>query len=190
MKYISKSKVVTFDNRTWWIYSKYGYETKMLKQILGQLFYMENQYNKVHVIRFDLHQPTYTTNNERVTTFNRRLFKWIRRTYRLKTIGFVWVREQEKVKNQHYHCAIFLSGHKVQHPKRILAQIQLHWQSMSGHSYTPKNCYYNVTKSNHEALQAVIYRLSYLAKARGKDKQPAQVKNYSTSRHRGLSKTL
>jgi len=76
-----------------------------------------------------------------------------------------------------------VDGHKVRHPIEILAKVKEIWeQQLDGSMFTPKNCYYNLERDNHTSIQDAIWRISYLAKARGKGYKPAQTKNYGTSR--------
>jgi len=98
-------------------------------------------------------------------------------------VGFVWAREQEKAKKQHYHLAIFIDGVKIRHSKRLLEVITQKWDESdprNHHKPVVKNPYYFI--DNEKVFKKAIYRLSYLAKTRGKGYRPAQSKDYSTSR--------
>ena len=84
---------------------------------------------------------------------------------------------------QHYHYVLMIDGHKVRHPIEILSKAREIWDiHLSGSEFTPKNCYYNLERNNYESIQDAIWRISYLAKARGKGYKPPQTKNYGTSR--------
>lgn len=183
MSYISHTPIITVNGQTWWINArKSGVYTAMLKRIIGQLTAMLSHHNKIHVIRFDLSVDDYTDNNQRITDFNRRLFGKLDSRYQLTRIAFAWVREMEKAKQQHYHYLLILDGNKVQHPDIVQKIITDTWQFEGGRHWKPKNCYYNIARDQHEQLQNAIFRLSYLAKGRGKGYKPSQTKNYSTSR--------
>ena len=56
------------------------------------------------------------------------------------------------------------------------------WDDMNGYVFWPENPYYNVNRGDHDEIQQTIYRLSYLAKTRSKDKRPPQTKDIGTSR--------
>lgn len=181
--HISHCEIITTQNGTWWLNSKpSGVYTHMMKRIINQLEIMMDYHSKVHIIRFDLHQPYYTDDNIRLSTFRRRLSKWLKREYGFKRIGFAWVRELEKSKTQHYHYALILDGHKVQSARKILKTARTYWGNMAGSEWTPDHPYYNLTRNDHSTTQAAIYRLSYLAKGRGKGYRPKYNKDYSTSR--------
>ena len=67
--------------------------------MINQIDAMLSHHSKIHIIRFDLRVYQYIENNEKMTTFNRRLHKWLKRKYNLKRIGFMWSRETETAKN-------------------------------------------------------------------------------------------
>lgn len=154
----------------------------MLKQMLGQLDVMLQHHSKVHLIRFDLHQPTHTDDNKRITTFVRRYSDALCREYGFTRVAYCWAREQEKAKAQHYHFVFILDGHKVQGGQKLARLARKTWEQMGGTEWTPKRHYYNLTRNDHQSLQDAIYRVSYLAKGRGKGYRPSQTKDYGTSR--------
>ncbi|QLE84037.1 inovirus Gp2 family protein [Shewanella sp. Scap07] len=131
---------------------------------------MLSHYKRVHVIRFDLHQRDYNPDNQRMTVFKRRLFKRLKRQYKISKIGYCWVREQVNAAAQRYHYVLFLDGRCIQYPQKVLAIVDKVWSDMAGYSYTLKNCYYNVTREDFDVMLKVVYRISYLAKAAGKEK--------------------
>ena len=183
MRYVTKTNVITMNGKTWWINArKSGVYSAMLKKMIGQIEAMLSYHSKVNVIRFDLKQDVYTEKNTQITTFNRRLFKWLKRHYKLKRIGFIWCREQETAKHQHYHYVLIIDGHKVEKAELIANKVKKIWSEISGSYWLPKNCYYNLKRNDYEETQKAIFRISYLAKARGKGYRPPQTKDYGTSR--------
>ena len=79
---------------------------------------------------------------------------------------------------------MFLDGDKVRHPKEIIKAIKSKWYKYGN---VPdkflKNCYYNIRKENYkEEREAVIWRLSYYAKTRGKGYRDPQSSDYLASR--------
>lgn len=183
MQYISHRNVITIENETWWVNANVsGLFTKMLKKLIGQINAMLSHHNKIHIVVFDLHVDTYTPDNKCVTDFNRRLFGMIESRYSTTRIGYAWAREQETSSRQHYHYALILDGNKIQHPRHILKMTGDIWEHMGGHRWIPENYYYNISRYDRDELQKAIWRISYLAKGRGKEKNPSQAKDYSTSR--------
>jgi hypothetical protein len=183
MAYITKDKAITVNGQTWWVNSQgSGLITHSIKAMINQVDAMLSHHSKIHIIRFDLRVYEYTENNGIITAFNRRLHKWLKRKYNFKRVGFAWCRELEKAKQQHYHYALIIDGHKVNYPDEVNKKVKEIWRQLDGSEYFPKNCYYNVKRNDYGAIQAVIWRISYLAKARGKGYKPDQTKNYGTSR--------
>ena len=184
MSYIIKDKAITVNGQTWWVNSAgSGLISDHIKAIINQVDVMLSHHSKILLIRFDLRMYQYTDNNKIITIFNRRLKKWLYRKYKLNRKGFHWCRELETAKQQHYHYVLMVDGHKVRHPIEILSKVKEIWeQHLDGSEYTPKNCYYKLERDDHESIQDAIWRISYLAKARGKGHKPPQTKNYGTSR--------
>lgn len=160
--------------------SKSGIYTPVLHRIIDQLDISLAKHRRVLVIRFDLHQKQFTDNNTAVTALRKRLTYQITKLYGKTELGYAWAREQEKAKAQHYHCAIWLDGNLVRYPAKLLKIIRVAWSGIGGHVPVIKNPYYFI--DNQAARKDAIYRLSYLAKARGKGRRPAQTKDYQTSR--------
>ena len=183
--YITHSQVIQHTGKTWFINSKgSGIYTHMMKSILDQVEAMLSHHNKVFLLRLDLHQPSHTDNSEHVSKFIQRLSEHIKQHYTLSRFGYVWVREQEKAKQQHYHCFILLDGNKVQESGYILKAAKKYWELyFDGYLCWPSShCYHRLTRDNHDALQEAIYHISYLAKGRGKGYKPAPAKNFGRSR--------
>ncbi len=183
MPHISFAGATTVGRNTWWVNaSESGIYTAMAKRMIGQVDAMLSYHSKIHIVRFDLHQPDFTPDNRRITEFNNLLHSRLKARYKLDRIGFAWVRELERAKQQHYHFALILDGHKINHPQQVLELAAELWRFMDGSLWIPKHCYYNVLRGDHTELQAAIWRISYFAKGRGKGYKPEQTKNYSTSR--------
>jgi len=185
MPYITKDKAISVNGQLWRVDSrKSGLLSHAIKVMINQVDALLSHHSKVLAIRFDLHIYQQTKDNKIITVFNRRLFKWLKRKYNLKRIGFIWCRELETAKQQHYHYVLMVNGHQVRHPVEILLKVKEIWEQHLNHSleYTPKNCYYNIKRDGFDSIQAAIWRISYLAKARGKGYKPDQTKNYGTSR--------
>ncbi|NVJ62197.1 MAG: inovirus-type Gp2 protein [Gammaproteobacteria bacterium] len=183
MSYITYSNAITVNNKTWWVNSTgSGLYTKPLKAMINQVEAMLSHHSRVFLLRFDLRLYQYTAKNTLVSIFNRRLFKWLYRKYDLKRIGFLWCREQEKAEQQHYHYALLVDGSKVRHPFEINKKVRELWRSLGGAEFFPKSCYYNLHRSNWQSVQDAVWRISYFAKARGKDKRPSQTKRFGHSR--------
>lgn len=184
MSYVTNAKYISLSGNTWAVNSKKsGLISHALKAMVGQVDAMLSHHSKIHIIRFDLRVYEYSDTNNQISLYNKYLHRWLKRKYGLSRIGFCWCREIETQKYQHYHYVLIVDGHKIRHPYEILPKVKEIWEVyLRGSEFTPKNCYYNVKRGDHKTLQTAIYRISYLAKSRGKGYKPAQTKNYGTSR--------
>ena len=183
--YISYSQVITRNDNTWFINSKIsGIYTHIMKTMIDQVEAMLSHHNKVFLLRFDLHQPSHTDTSKHVSKFFTRLSEHIKARYKVKRFGYTWVREQEKAKQQHYHCFILLDGNKIQESGYLIKAAKKYWELYyDGYLCWPaERCYHRLKRNDHEAIQAAIYHISYLAKGRGKGYKPAQAKNFGNSR--------
>ena len=159
-----------------------GIYLEILTRIINQLDIAYSIHKRILVVRFDLHLNHYTSNNEVISKFLKRIKQWLSRNYKMKDIGHTWARELERAKAQHYHCVLFLDGDKIQYPSKLIEQIKKTW-SQNGHMHKVKNSFYYIDKNNYQEERAeAIYRISYLAKTRGKGYRDLQAKDYGASR--------
>ncbi|MBL1320110.1 MAG: inovirus-type Gp2 protein [Methylophaga sp.] len=162
--------------------AKSGLYVEILIRIIDQFEIAVLKWKRVLVLRFDLHTHKFTKDNHSQTAFRKRLFQKLKRVYGFKEIGFCWVREQERSKSQHYHWVLFLDGDLIRHSKRINQLIKDAWERPCGNYHVPtiKRPFY-FADSSQVAISA-IYRVSYLAKPRGKGYRAKQTKDYQCSR--------
>lgn len=161
---------------------KSGLYIQMMKSIIDQFEAAARLWSRVFVLRFDLHQDFYTKDNKLVSKFIKRISTKLKREYDFKKIGFCWVREQERGKAQHYHCVLFLEGRKIQHSQRIMEFIKQAWESPLGGFHVPYFSRPFYFGKRDDIAEQVIYRISYLAKVRGKGYRPPQTKDFQCSR--------
>jgi len=156
---------------------------EILDAIHDQLEAMLSYHGRVLVVRLDLHLGGYSPDNHELSRFIEKIKRRYQEHYKGKRMGYVWVREQERAKQQHYHLALYLDANKIQHPARLIHWIEQRWQSR-GHPkpYTPENCFKVISRKNDSGKQAIIERLSYLAKTRGKGYRDKSTNDYSSSR--------
>ena len=163
MAYITHNIAIPVNGQMWRVNSKgSGLISHAIKAMINQVDAMLRHHSKIHIISFDLRVYEYTENNGIITAFNRRLHKWLKRKYNLKRVGFIWCRELEKAKQQHYHYALMIDGHKVNYPHEITNKVKELWRQLDGSEFFPDNCYYNVKRVDYETIQAAIWRISYL----------------------------
>ena len=160
-----------------------GCYVEILERLKDQMDAMLSHHCKILIIRFDLHLNYYTGDNKRISQYVRKLRKRLKSKFGFKRIGFLWVREIEKAKQQHYHFVLMLDGNKVQQASHVLTLVESCWTRWGEPKpYTPKNCYYRVARGDMASFQGAFYRCSYLAKIRGKGYKDKAANDYSASR--------
>ena len=159
-----------------------GVYPTIIDRMVGELDKMITRYKRVFVLRFDLHLNHYSADNKEISTFMKAQVQRIKRKYKTNYVGYVWVREMERAKTQHYHCAFFIDGDVLRTSNVLNQQIKAKWFKNGHRSVVPKPFYFLDKHNMEEKRKEVIYRLSYLAKVRGKGYRSAQAKDYSTSR--------
>jgi len=162
---------------------KYELYAPILHKIIDQYQIALEKWRRVFVLRVELHLSHETDNNRVVSLFMKRLNKQLKQKYGFKDIGYAWAREyHDEGKGQHYHLALILDGNKVRHSSRINEIIKTSWERPLGgyHLAYIEAPFYFV--NNEEIEQRAIYRLSYLAKTRGKGERVPQTKDYQCSR--------
>ena len=171
--------------------NKYACYTGILNAMHGQMQAMLSHHNKVIVVRVDLHCDKYTPCNTELSRLMDKVRKRLYSHYKCTRFGYLWVREQERSKSQHYHVMLIIDANKIQHPSALLGWFQERW-SVRGHPrpYVPKHCFYKINRGDEKAFGEAFYRCSYLAKARGKGYGSLGANNYSGSRVRFKKRVL
>ena len=162
--------------------SELGIYKQVLLRFNSQLDIAYSIHKRLLIYRFDLHLNNPSNDNKIVSRFLNRAKQRLKRNYGLDKIGYLWVREKENAKNQHYHLVLLLDGDKINHPSKLTKTLRMMWKP-NGFMPTIQNPFYLMNKHNHDELKKdVIERVSYLAKIRGKGYRSSQAKDYSTSR--------
>jgi len=181
VKYVSRETFFSYKGYLFPIQNKGGIYTPIMRRICEQLESMLSHHSRVFIYRFDLHLSMYTPDNEVLSNFMSRLNNWLKTTYSLKRVAYIWVREHNPpTKPQHYHAVILIDGRKVDKPIKIQKHIEIIWNL--GHLSIPPHPYYNIRRGEHSGVQIAIKRISYLAKVYTKSSKNRQTNSYSTSR--------
>lgn len=151
---------------------------------IKQLIRMLNRHSKVLAIRLDVHISERTKLNTNIGLFMDYLKRFVLRNYSSKDVGFIWVREIEKAKKQHYHLCIYVDGNKIRTSYKIVEWAEKYLNSKGMTYYRPNNTFMMVHRNDKQSIDDAVYRMSYLAKVRGKGYVDKHVKNYSSSRLR------
>ena len=161
---------------------KQGCFLEILVRIKQQLDAMLSHHCKILVVRLDLHLEGYRPENELMSKFIRKVRKKMYAYYGFKRLGFIWVREQERAIQQHYHIAFFMDANKVRYPDKLISICERIAKAWELFLFTPKNCYYLINRNDSKAYLKAFYRLSYLSKERGKGYKAKAANDYSASR--------
>ncbi len=181
-KYVSYSGELLHNGAAYEVNAaKSGIYTQILHRMLAQFEICEAKWGRVFVLRFDLHQRFYSQDSKHISMFRKNLSRRLEREYGMSEMGYAWAREQERSKSQHYHFAIMLDGNKIRHSAKLLRIIKDTWQRKTSNTMpTIPKPFYFVDDASIKA--DAIYRISYLAKVRGKGYRAKQAKDYSCSR--------
>lgn len=170
---------------------KSGCFVEVLEAIYGEMSAMLNRHCKVLAFRMDFHLYEYTDTNKAISNLMRKVRKHLKRRFNEITFSFVWVREVEKAKRQHYHVWFMLDGSKVRVTHNVIPICENIWEGWGyPKPYTPKNCYYLIKRGDDDKFSAAFYRASYLAKVRGKGYKASKANDFSSSRLRFIDKSL
>lgn len=180
-----------------------GYYREPLIAIKDQLDAMLSHHSKVFVFRFDIRikkdsyyddegieHGTFTDDNQIITNFLKVFNRWLKRRYKLLRVGYVWCREIEKAKKQHYHLVLMVDGNKINATTSLHNTIKPKIKELAIEQglveHIPPNAYMvdnaDLNKDDYTLYKAAFYRASYLAKVAGKNIKGERANNFQTSR--------
>ena len=155
-----------------------GCFTEPLREMIERIVGAVERYKRVLFVRCDLSMGEYEPTNERLSAFLKQARRYVRREYGA-SLEYAWCREQESANRQHYHLALLIDGDKLRHPARLYEALAEIWQRKGGRLSKPENGY--LMTDSHNIADAV-YRVSYLAKERGKGDRPDGMRDFGYSR--------
>ncbi|MGL6424460.1 YagK/YfjJ domain-containing protein [Aeromonas hydrophila] len=100
-------------------------------------------YKRVLFIRIDLHHCEPESTNKRISSLIKSLRAHVQQYYSIPQMGYLWVREQEKAKSQHYHIILMLDGDKIRHPAKLIKTLTDIWARKGGTLSAPKTAIYS-----------------------------------------------
>lgn len=171
----NNSQLYIYNEHSWQIY-KDSYQSRCSKRILKKSFEliesMLARYSRVVMVRIDLKPSNYNADNTQIKRFLHSLRIALTEQYQ-STVGYLCAREQNTSSKEHYHLAVFISGHKLQHPAALQRKISERWQrETQGSHFLVEHPYYTLRRGDKESIHPAIYRLSYLAKSETKQLNP------------------
>jgi hypothetical protein len=169
-----------YGSHYWPVISEYQIRRDIMCGTFELLAKFFEKTSKLIAIRLDLKLKERTLDNQPISHFFKQFKRKLLQHYGHCYNGYVWVREQNTAAAQHYHVALFLDGQKVRHSQAIKMLASSIWQH--GYLCLPQCPFYRIDRNQINRFQALIYRLSYLAKSETKGERPKQVKDYQISR--------
>lgn len=164
---------------------KHGIYSQMMHRAIEQLNICQSKWNRVFALAFNLHHKDIERHDSTwISRFRKNLLRRLERSYGMNEVGYIWAREKETAKGQHYHYWLFLDGRLVNHHKRVLEIVEATWQKINetNHVARIRNTPFYDIRDNGEVKQSAVERISYCCKARGKGYRQSQNKDYSASR--------
>ncbi|MGL5360604.1 MAG: YagK/YfjJ domain-containing protein, partial [Shewanella sp.] len=166
------SSLFAYKNHAYRVYKpkEQGLIHSAMKTIIADYEIMLSHYARVFVARIDLHPRHYCPDNQPIQAYLDQLVKRLEEKYQTKVIVHC-AREQDSSDREHYHLAIMVSGHKVNHSTKLLALAKTLWESHTqGTVAFVDNPFCMVYRGNKASLKEAIYRSSYLAKKHTKER--------------------
>ncbi|MPV87019.1 YagK/YfjJ domain-containing protein [Ostreibacterium oceani] len=162
---------------------RWGIYPDILKQFVDRFDYMESHYNKLFILRVDLRLKSQLKKSRKnlFTPFMTKLKHILKKEYGFNKIHYQYVTEYNAKLEKHYHLILILDGNKIQSSFNIQHLIKDIWAKYGKH-HMPENCYYNYRRGDETIRKEIVYRASYLAKIRDKNRRNVQDKRYGVSR--------
>jgi hypothetical protein len=121
----------------------------------------------------------YTDDNTKITGFRKSLIQMLQRQYAAKKTAFIWARERETVKNQHYHLFFAVDGQKLWARDGITTEIK---KIVARSDYFTKATMAGFHRvENEQEFKDMIFHLSYIAKVRGKGYRHPRANDFASS---------
>lgn len=166
--------------RLWCVISGYEIRQDIMETVFSVLRGFFKKRSKLIAIRIELHLKQWTATNAPVSDFFQKLGRQLKKHYGKIYHRYIWVREQNQAKAQHYHVVLLVDGQFVKHPSVIKEIASRIWTY--GYLCLAQNAFYRIHRNQVLRFYALVYRLSYLAKAETKGNRPSEVKDFGCNR--------
>ena len=155
-------------------YGRDGVDKTILQKGFEQIDIMFSYHSKVCIVFLEFHLKEFSDNNAVMSAFIHELKSYIKKKYNSR-LGYLWVREKNKAKAQHYHLAVMVNGHKCDNGWSIQQFANAVWQKQNnkGTTHFVTRSTYNTLRDDNIEANAARVRLSYFAKHRTKERDLA-----------------
>jgi hypothetical protein len=157
----------------------YSIYAEMMKRGIEQMRAAFSIHGRLFVQHIVLSTAYYTDDNTKMTGFRKSLIQMLQRQYAAKQTAFIWARERETVKNQHYHLFFAVDGQKIWAKDRITTEIT---KIVARSDYFTKVTMAGFHRvENEKEFNDMIFHLSYIAKVRGKGYRHPRANDFNGS---------
>lgn len=160
--------------------AKYTIYKEIMVRILEQFSAAYEIHGRLFVQHLVLSTNHFTDDNAEMTKFRKCLIQSLARNHGAKQTAFVWVREVENVKKQHYHLFVAIDGQKVWFDKTIGKVVKPIVKRSQYFTHVTLAGFHQVVDSH--SFGEMIYHASYLAKTRGKGYRQPRANDFGSSR--------
>lgn len=165
-----------YQGHVWTVMSDYQIRKDIMDTIFTVLREFFEKRSKLIAIRIELHLKQWTANNAPVREFFTKLRRQLLKLYGRIYNRYIWVREQGQAKTQHYHVVLLVDGQIIKHSSVLEKIASSIWTY--GYLCLPKRPFYHIHRDQIGRFCALVYRLSYLAKAETKGNRPKRTRDY------------
>lgn len=165
-----------YQGHIWTVMSGYQIRKDIMDTIFAVLREFFEKRSKLIAIRIELHLKQWTANNAPVREFFTKLRRQLIKQYGKIYHRYIWVREQGQAKTQHYHVVLLVDGQIIKHSSVLEKIASSIWTY--GYLCLPKRPFYHIHRDQIGRFCALVYRLSYLAKAETKRNRPRKTRDY------------
>lgn len=143
-----------YQGHLWTVISNYQIRKDIMNCIFTVLREFFERRSKLTAIRIELHLKKWTANNAPVREFftklRRQLFKQYGKIYH----RYIWAREQNQAKAQHYHVVLLVDGQFVKHPSIIEKIARSIW--IYGYFCLPPRPFYHIHRDQIGRFCALV----------------------------------
>lgn len=157
-----------------------GCYTSILRKIIERMLAIREQYGRFLMVVFELHHPQFEGDSNMVSAYMKSVRAYVKSRYQMPDSAFVWVREKEQAKGQHYHVTLLVDGDKVRNSlgeHGLSDSLKEIWKRKGGSIHHSAYHFVDDDLSFNEAFK----HASYMAKGRGKGYQPKGARNLGCS---------
>lgn len=158
----------------------YSVFSEIVDRIIEQFNIAFQIHGRLFVQHIVLSTEHYTPDNSNMTDFRKAITLMLKRKYKATRLAYVWSREIETSKQQHYHLFLVVDGQKLCFGEGLRKEVSAMIKRSDYFTKATMAGFHQV--ETVADLDSAIFHATYVAKTRGKGYRSEQAKDYSTSR--------